>query len=89
MEQSVVQLETVFRVDAHHIERKQLETFISPTWWQLKGLSYTATGYGAKIPTQYMVKHNNRLKRVYCRIFSNCGSLYIINKGQCIAIDEV
>jgi len=53
--------------------------FIScPLWWQLQGLQYTATGYGSKIPTEYKVKHNNRLKRVYCCIYSNIGSLFIM-----------
>ena len=65
-----------------------LETFHKPTWWQDRGLSYTASGYGRKIPTSYMVKHNNRLKRVYCAIFSNSGTLYIINKGDWIVVSE-
>ena len=41
------------------------------------GLSYTASGYGDKIPTQHMVKMGSRLYRVYCRIFSNVGTCYI------------
>ena len=63
-----------------------LPTFDNPTWWQLQGLSYTATGYGKKIPTSHMVKHNNRLKRVYCTIFSNTGTLYILSKGELIIL---
>lgn len=35
------------------------------------------TGYGARIPTQYMVLHNGRWKRVYCICYSNSGTLYI------------
>ena len=89
MELSNRQLETVIQVDALHTLREPLETYLNPLWWQLKGLLYTATGYGDKIPTEYMVKHNNRLKRVYIHIFSNCGSLYIFSKGERIAIDEV
>ena len=46
-------------------------------WWQTKGLSYTASGYGKRIPTVYMVKYNNRWCRVYCCIYSNIGTLYI------------
>lgn len=57
-----------------------------PLWWHLKGLSPTASGYGSKIPTQYKVKHNNRLKRVYCMIYSNSGSLYIMHKGEILFI---
>ena len=57
--------------------------FISkPLDWQKRGLSFTASGYGAKIPTQYVVKHNNRMKRVYAIQYSNAGSLYIFNKGN-------
>ena len=54
----------------------------SPLWWHKKGLLYTATGYGKKIPTSKMVKYNNRWHRIYCHIYSNSGSLYIISKGQ-------
>ena len=58
---------------------------IKSMWWQDAGKQYTASGYGAKIPTRYMVKVNkeNRWRRVYCIIYSNCGSLYvIINKER-------
>lgn len=57
-------------------------------WWQKKNLMYTATGYGSRIPTEYMVKHNNRWKRVYCRIYSNSGVLFIESKGKpCATVD--
>ena len=87
MEQSETQL--AIQGTAPNYDHTPLETFINPTWWQLKGLMYTATGYGRKIPTQYMVKHNNRLKRVYCCIFSNSGTLYIINNGQDLILTDV
>ena len=38
---------------------------------------YSATGYGARIPTRYMVKFNGKWRRVYCAIFSNVGTTYI------------
>ena len=50
-----------------------------PLWWQEKGLSYTASGYGRKIPTRYMVQLNGRWRRVYCCIFSNVGTCYVGN----------
>ena len=53
----------------------------APTWWQLKDLMFTATGYVSKIPTEYMVKLNGRWLRVYCAIYSNIGRLYIVSKG--------
>jgi hypothetical protein len=49
----------------------------APLWWQDRGLSFTASGYGARIPTPHMVKFNGRWRRVYCRIYSNIGTNYI------------
>ena len=44
---------------------------------------YSATGYGRKIPTQYMVKmSDNRMHRVYCTCFSNSGSLWVNYNGK-------
>lgn len=49
----------------------------SPLWWQEKGLSFTASGYGARIPTTKMVLLNGKWRRVYCRVYSNAGTCYI------------
>lgn len=38
---------------------------------------YSATGYGSRLPVPYMVRFNGRWRRVYCRIYSNNGTLYI------------
>ena len=48
------------------------------------------SGYGSKIPTRYMVQQteSNRWNRVYCCIYSNNGTVYIISKGQSLLIDE-
>lgn len=46
-------------------------------WWQIKGLSFTRTGYGRRIPTSYMVLHNGKWRRVYCCRCSNSGTCYI------------
>ena len=58
-------------------------------WWQERGLMYTATGYGKRIPTPYMVKHINRWKRVYCCIYSNSGTFYIESNRKPIATVDV
>lgn len=55
----------------------QVEMKEKPLWWQEKGLSFTATGYGSRIPTRYIVKFNGKWRRVYCRIYSNSGTLFI------------
>lgn len=41
------------------------------------GLSYTASGYGSRIPSRYMVKYNGRWRRVYWHQYSNAGTAYI------------
>jgi len=54
--------------------------------WQKMGLSYTATGYGSKIPTSKMVRLNNRWHRIYCAIYSNIGTCYVVSKGEKIIV---
>lgn len=49
----------------------------APLWFHLKGLQQTASGYGSRLATPYMVKFNDKWRRVYCRIYSNIGTLYI------------
>lgn len=49
------------------------------------------SGYGAKMPTDYMVRLNNdktRWRRVYCCCFSNLSHLYVIQNGEKIDIDD-
>lgn len=64
-----------------YLETQALETKIDLLPWQKQGLQYTATGYGGKIPTHYKVKHKGIWKRVYCAIYSNSGTLYIMQVG--------
>lgn len=49
----------------------------APLWWHTKGLSYTASGYGKRIPTRRMIKLDGRWRRVYCCIYSNSGTCYV------------
>lgn len=66
------------------IEFKESELILCETWWQKKGLTH---GFGGKMLTRWKVKHNGRLKRVYCAIWSNAGTCYIIHKGEKIIVD--
>ena len=53
------------------------------------GLTWTASGCGARIPTQYMVQVFGKWRRVYCYIYSNIGTLFIgrrISDGLIIQI---
>lgn len=49
-------------------------------------LSLPAAGYGSRLPTRYMVQVNGKWRRVYCRIFSNSGTLFIGKKYDSSAI---
>ncbi len=60
-----------------HMSPIELETKIKPLWWQERGLSFTASGYGERVPTSYMVNYHNKWRRVYCAIYSNIGTCYI------------
>lgn len=47
---------------------------------------YSATGYGAKIPTRYMVRFGPRWRRVYMAQFGNAGTAYIGKPGAWLAV---
>lgn len=48
-----------------------------PLPWQSQGLQQTATGYGRKLTTPYMVRVGRYWRRVYNTCFSNSGTLWI------------
>ena len=43
-----------------------------------------ASGYGNKVPCGFLARVDNtgRFYRVYCRIFSNIGTCYIVKNGK-------
>ena len=47
-----------------------------------------ATGYGKKIATSKKLFHEGRAYRIYCAIYSNSGTCYIVKKGQRFPINE-
>ena len=49
--------------------------------------SNSRTGYGDKIPTQYMVYIANKWRRVYCCIYSNIGTCYVLINKERVIID--
>ena len=55
----------------------EVESKQSPLWWQTAGLSFTASGYGKRIPTRTMVRYQGKWRRVYVYCFSNAGTAYI------------
>lgn len=56
--------------------------------WQTRGLTWTATGYGPKIPTSCQMYVAGRWRRVYVSQRSNAGTAYsILNKVRRIVFD--
>ena len=54
-----------------------------PLDWQRKGLQYTASGYGDKIPSRIVIQcADRRWRRVYISQFSNAGSAYLLINRQ-------
>jgi len=46
-------------------------------------VNYSRSGYGKKLPTQYMIQTiDKKLHRVYCICYSNIGSLWINYKSK-------
>ena len=59
-----------------------------PLDWQRRGLQYTATGYGTKIPTSKVIRWSDgRERRVYCDIYSNAGSCYCMIYGCKVSVE--
>lgn len=66
---------TYLESDYHVIDR--------PLWHHKLGLTYTATGYGRKLPTRYMLSiDGGRYRRVYATCFSNVASYWVIVSGK-------
>jgi hypothetical protein len=57
----------------------------APLWWQERGLNYTASGYGNRIPSRHMVRWQGRWRRVYVCQYSNAGTAYIGKPGAWLA----
>jgi hypothetical protein len=55
-----------------------------PLAWQTAGLQQTASGYGRKLTTAWVIrrKGETRWRRVYAVCFSSAASHYVLIKGQ-------
>ena len=74
-----------------YADMQEVEIKEKPLPLHLFSTGFTASGYGSRIPTSYMVKVNNKWRRVYCRIYSNSGTLFIgksIKDGCIVRIDR-
>jgi len=71
-----------------HLSLSKSKVKESLLWWQKQGLSFTASGYGGKIPTSRMIRHEGRWKRVYVAQYSNSGTAYILKGKDWITVSD-
>ena len=76
-----------------------MSVFVNGTWrtweeavaatpeWRKAGKLETATGYGNKLHTPYMLDYEGRRRRLYRRRFGNVGVTYIIVRGEEVIVD--
>ena len=69
------------------VELSKIEHKDAPLWWHKLGLSYTASGYGRRIPSRTMVRWRGRWRRVYVCTYSNASTAYITAGKDWIVID--
>jgi hypothetical protein len=55
-----------------------------PLWWHKQGLQQTASGYGNKLATAWMLRREGEKvwRRVYAVCWSNAASHYVLIKGE-------
>ncbi len=51
-------------------------------WWQRRGLSETASGYGSALRSTWMVLVGKRWRRVKVTLWSNAGSSWVTIGGK-------
>lgn len=54
---------------------------------EIPASGHTASGYGGRIPTRYMIKYLGRWRRVLAMVYGNSGSLYVNEGGQIAHLD--
>lgn len=47
-----------------------------------------ADGYGRKIATNRMARFNGRMHRIYCCLFSNIGTCYVLHRGEWLIVRD-
>ena len=60
----------------------KVEHKYAPMPHHIAGLSWTASGYGARIPSSSMVHYLGRWRRIYTSIWSNAGTAWVRVRGK-------
>lgn len=68
------------------VDNHRTDLVSHPLAWQKLGLQQTATGYGSKLVTEWMISYCGKLYRVYATCYSNAASHWFVAKGRKIFI---
>ncbi len=63
------------------------ELIQAPLWYHNRGLSQTASGYGARLNSGLKIRYCGRDYRIYITCYSNAGTAWFKAKGQKIVVD--
>lgn len=79
-----------FKVEVDGIEVfiPEEDTKYKPMIHHELGLTYTATGYGTKLPTRWMIYFQGIWRRVYAICISNVSTAYVLVKGEKLIVRE-
>ena len=61
---------------------------VQPLWFHVHGLQETASGYGSKLRTKYILHDGGKTKRLYCACYSNNGTLYFFRNGERVIVRD-
>lgn len=68
-------------------EKPDAEFYLAPIVGHRPGQG--ADGYGRKIATDYAVRYGGRTRRVYCCIFSNAGTYYVVDRCEWLVVADM
>ena len=69
-----------------YIYADKSELVYDPPAWMRLGLQETASGYGKKLNSGYMILFCGKRYRVYVTIFSNAGTCWFTANGKRIVV---
>lgn len=70
-----------------YVDRYRSELIWNPPKWMERGFQETASGYGKRLNSGWMINFEGRKYRIYVTIYSNSGSSWFKSKGRKIYVD--
>lgn len=68
------------------IRADRSELIWNPPKWK-RGLQETASGYGKRLNSGWMINFEGRKHRIYVTIYGNSGSSWFMSRGRKIHVD--